>query len=163
MKKILIPSLLAMVALVACNREKLESTQEAAVVANNVETETCSACGMVVREQPAPRGQVVFRDGSREFLCAIDDLVRFLEVPSPKGKPVKIFAEVMADGHDIADMDASTKPWLEADKVFFVTGIERGGVMGAPALTYQTKEAAQKAAEKFNGKVVTFKQLTQNK
>jgi nitrous oxide reductase accessory protein NosL len=131
------------------------------VVANNVQTETCSACGMVVREQPAPRGQVVYRDGSREFLCAIDDLVRFLEVPSSKGKPVKIFAEVMADGHDITDMDASAKPWIEAGKLFFVTGIERGGVMGAPALTYQTEAAAKKAAGKYNGKVVSFETLIQ--
>jgi copper chaperone NosL len=160
MKKILT---LCLLILAACNQENTPSAQADSVVAKNVETETCSACGMVVREQPAPRGQVVYRDGSREFLCAIDDLVRFLEVPSPKGKPVKIFAEVMADGHNVTDMDASAKPWVEVDKLFFVTSIERGGVMGAPALTYQTEDAAKIAAAKYNGKVVTFQQLTQNK
>ena len=158
MKNILI---LCILALAACKSDNTTSTEQAAVVAKDVETETCSACGMVVREQPAPRGQVVYRDGSREFLCAIDDLVRFLDVPSAKGKPVKIFAEVMADGHDITDMDASAKPWGEVDKVFFVTGIERGGVMGAPALTYQTEEAAKKSAGKYNGKVVSFETLIQ--
>jgi nitrous oxide reductase accessory protein NosL len=76
---------------------------------------------------------------------------------------VKIFAEVLADGHDVTDMDASAKPWVEVDKLFFVTSIERGGVMGAPALTYQTEDAAKIAAAKYNGKVVTFQQLTQNK
>lgn len=158
MKNILI---LGILALAACKSDNNTSTQQAAVVAKDVETETCTACGMVVREQPAPRGQVVYRDGSREFLCAIDDLVRFLDVPSSKGKPVKIFAEVMADGHDISDMDASAKPWVEVDKLFFVTGIERGGVMGAPALTYETEEAAKKAAGKYNGKVVSFETLIQ--
>jgi len=160
MKKIL---LLCLLSLAACNRDNSPSTEADSVVAKNVETETCSACGMVVREQPSPRGQVVYRDGSREFLCAIDDLVRFLEVPSPKGKPVKIYAEVMPDDHDLADMDTKGQPWVEADKLFFITGIERGGVMGAPALSYKTQEAAQKAARKYNGKVVTLEQLRQNK
>jgi len=158
MKNILI---LCILALAACKNENTTSSELKAVVAKHVETETCAACGMVVREQPAPRGQVVYRDGSREFLCAIDDLVRFLEVPSSKGKPVKIFAEVMSDDHDIANMDASTKPWVEVEQLFFVTGVERGGVMGAPALTYQTEAAAKKAAGKYNGKVVSFETLTQ--
>ncbi len=159
MKKLLI---LCILALVSCQRENASSQDDEKLTAMNADTETCSACGMVIREQPAPRGQVIHRDGSREFMCSIDDLVQYLDVPSPSGKPRKIFAEVMPDDHKLDDMDTGPQSWAEAAGVFFVIGIDRGGVMGDPALTYRTKDAAEMAAKNFGGKVVTFDQLREN-
>jgi len=161
MKYLLLSFLLA---LVACQSEDGAAQSKEDLTAKNVDTATCAACGMVVREQPAPRGQVIHRDGSREFFCSIDDLVQYLDVPSPKGRPRKVFAEVLPDEHAMDDMNPSWQEWDEADALYFVTGVERPGVMGAPSLTYRTKESAENAAEEFKGAIVTFEQLRkQNK
>ncbi len=156
MKKLLVLSILA---LAACQPKPTSSDAGKEITAVNADTETCSACGMVVREQPSPRGQVVHRDGSREFFCSIDDLVQYLDVPSPRGKPVKVFTEIMSDDHDIEDLSVAWRPWGEAADIFFVTGIDRGGVMGAPAMTYRTQTAAEKAAKELGGMVVGLEQL----
>ena len=150
---------LACLGLSACQPDEGPSQQGVDLSATNADTETCTACGMVIREQPAPRGQLIRRDGTREFLCSIDDLVQYLEVPSPNGKPAKVFAEVMPDDHDQSDMSTAAQAWGEVADVYFVIGLDRGAVMGGPALTYQTQEAAEQAAKKFGGKVVTFEQL----
>ena len=90
---------------------------------------------------------------------SIDDLVQYLDIPSPNGKPVKVYAEVMPDDHELLDMDPAWQPWGDVADLFFVTGIERGAVMGEPVMTYRTKAAAENAAENFGGRIVTFEQL----
>lgn len=145
--------------LVACRREESLSQNQAVFEAKNADTETCAACGMVVREQPSPRGQAIYRDGSREFLCSTGDLVQFLAVPSARGKPIAIYAEVMPDDHEADTRDTGWQPWVEAAELFFVIGIERDAVMGNPALTFNTQEAAEKVAKKLTGKVVIFDEL----
>jgi len=151
--------ILCLLAVASCHRENPASDADAGLQPKNADTETCAACGMVIREQPAPRGQVIHRNGDRRFLCSIDDLLQYLEVPSPSGKPARIYSEVMPEAHALEDMDTSFQSWEEAAALFYVTGIDRQGVMGAPVMSYQSKEAADKAAENFGGKVLTFEQL----
>ncbi len=157
---LLLPMLALALLLAACQPEENSSATDAeSATASDPKTETCAACGMVMREQPAPRGQVVHRDGTRAFLCSIDDLVQYLDIPSPAGKPTRIYAEVMPDGHDSKDMNQAWQPWFDVADLFFVTGIERGAVMGDPVMTYRARAAAEKAAEKWGGSLVTFEQL----
>ena len=157
MKKPLILSII--LPLAACGPSEKEANTAEAPTPKNTENGTCVACGMVMREQPAPRGQVVHRDGTRAYLCSIDDLVQYLDIPSPNGKPVKIYAEIMPDAHGRLDMDVAWRPWGEVTDVFFVIGIERGAVMGDPVMTYRTEQAAGQAAREFGGTIVTFERL----
>ena len=160
MNKILLAAILVLpLAQVACQPEQTSTDSDETATATNTDTGTCAACGMVMREQPAPRGQVVHRDGTRAFLCSIDDLVQYLDIPSPAGKPTRIYAEVMPDEHDSKDMNQAWQPWFDVAELFFVTGIERGAVMGDPVMTYRARAAAEKAAEKWGGSLVTFEQL----
>ena len=146
--------------LTACQPDEGSSSADGeTMTATDPATDTCAACGMVMREQPAPRGQVVHRDGTRAFLCSIDDLVQYLDIPSPAGKPARVYAEVMPDEHESKDMNPAWQPWFDVAELFFVTGIERGAVMGEPIMTYRTRAAAEKAAEKWDGTVITFEQL----
>ena len=57
-------------------------------------------CGMLVREQSAPRSQVVHRDGSHFFFCSLGDMLVHLSVPSAHGRAAAIFVEVMEPGED---------------------------------------------------------------
>ncbi|MCF6311202.1 MAG: nitrous oxide reductase accessory protein NosL [Verrucomicrobiales bacterium] len=143
----------------ACRKEQSARQNHTMAVALDADTETCAACGMVVREQPSPRGQVVYHDGTREFLCSIGDLLHFLAVPSPSGKPLAIYAEVMPDDHEADNRSTTWQVWGEAGELFFVTDIERAAVMGKPVLTFHTRKAAEKAANKLAGKVVNFDEL----
>ena len=151
--------LLSLFAVASCQPKESATNIEEKHQPTDAETETCAACGMVMREQPAPRGQVIHRNGDRQFLCSIDDLLQYLNIPSPNGQPIRIYSEVMPDAHAVDDMDTDFQPWQEADQLFYVTGIKRKGVMGAPVLSYSTREAADKAAAKFGGSVVDFEQL----
>ena len=152
-------AILCLLALASCQqKEALASTSESTQPID-AETDTCAACGMVIREQPAPRGQVIHRNGDRQFLCSIDDLLQYLDLPSPSGKPISIYCEVIPDAQPPSDMETSFQAWKEASSLFYVVGIKRKGVMGAPVMSYSTTKAAENAAKNFGGKVVTFEQL----
>lgn len=151
--------ILCLLAATSCQQKKTVSSIDIDLQPIDADTETCAACGMVIREQPAPRGQVIHRNGERQFLCSIDDLLQYIEIPSPSGSITHIYCEVMPDAHAPADMDTSFQPWEEAAKLSYVTGIKRKGVMGAPVMSYRTIGAAEKAAADSGGKVLTFEQL----
>ncbi|NOY92491.1 MAG: hypothetical protein GXP55_14960 [Deltaproteobacteria bacterium] len=116
----------------------------------------CSTCGMILREQPAPRAELVHRDGERAFFCSIADLVTYLEAPSPHGHPVAIYVEVMADDATPDDLSTDAKPMRPADQVSFVYGELHRPVMGEPVLTFATGAAAQRAAERLHAQVTDF-------
>ncbi|CAM2069397.1 Nitrous oxide reductase accessory protein NosL [Sulfidibacter corallicola] len=97
----------------------------------------CAACGMVVREQPAPRGQVVHRDGTRKHFCAVGDLVIYLEEPSPHGSVTHIFFEYFEPQTPIAEMGTAPRPWLKADEGAYIIAPDRQGIMGTPVLVYR--------------------------
>ena len=61
-----------------------------------------AVCGMLVRDQSAPRAQVIHADGERSFLCSIGDLLVYLDAPSPHGDPLEVLVEVM-EPDEVAD------------------------------------------------------------
>ena len=69
MKKILLVAALTLpLAQIACQPEPSSTGNAEPTIAINTDTGTCAACGMVMREQPATRGQVIHRDGTRGLL-----------------------------------------------------------------------------------------------
>lgn len=110
-----------------------------------------AVCGMLVRDQSAPRGQVVHRDGSRFFFCSLGDLLVHLGAPSPHGSVETIFVEVMAVDEDPRQAHTGPHPWLRAEEASFVVGIDRPGVMGAPVLSYATRGEAERVAGSHEG------------
>ena len=101
-----------------------------------------AVCGMLVREQSAPRGQVVHRDGERSFLCSIGDLLAYLAAPSPHGAPARVLVEVLQPTQDPALSHTGPHPWIVAEEGVYVVGIERERIMGAPVLIYRDRAAA---------------------
>jgi len=121
----------------------------------------CASCNMVVREQPAPRAQLVHRDGTRAHFCSIGDMLPYLASPSPHGKPEQIFVEVMSLEEEPATPNTSAHPWAPAESASYVVGVTRPGVMGPPVLSYANPELAQQAAKRHAGRVQSFEQLKQ--
>ena len=109
----------------------------------------CVVCGMVVSEQPPPRGQAIHRDGTHAFACSLGDLRAFLQAPSPLGPPVAVYVEALGD-----DLDAQGPlPWVAAASATYVSGVDRPLVMGVPLLSYADRAAAERAAATHGGTV----------
>ena len=118
-----------------------------------------AVCGMVVREQSAPRAQVVHRDGHRAFLCSIGDLLAYLRVPSPHGTPEAVLVEVMDPSEDPLEIHLAPHPWLAAADAVFVVGIARRSIMGEPVLVYRTLDDAAQVIVGRNARVLRFTEL----
>ncbi|MCK6553760.1 nitrous oxide reductase accessory protein NosL [Candidatus Binatia bacterium] len=119
----------------------------------------CATCGMVVVQQPAPRAQLIHRDGARAFFCSLSDAVVYASNPSGHGKPTAIFVETLDPRADPGKTDAAARPWAPVQSVSFVAGIERAGVMGKPALAYAARDEAEQVAKRFGGTVVSWAEL----
>lgn len=111
----------------------------------------CAVCGMVVGEQPAPRGQVVYRDGTHVHTCSIADLRALVQAPSPRGAPRAVYVEGLEASFDPASTDAAPRPWIAADDAWFVFGATRPMVMGLPVLTYADEAVATVVADGLSG------------
>jgi len=103
----------------------------------------CEACAMYVLEQPGPRGQLIYRDGTRRFFCSIGDLLAVLTLPSPLGQPRQIWVEAMPANMVLTDNSTAPQSWVNVNQARFVTGVERRGVMGMPALSFASSEDAK--------------------
>ena len=108
-----------------------------------------AVCGMFVREQSAPRAQVVHRDGSRFFFCSLSDLMAHRAAPSPHGAVVATFIEVMDPNEDPAETHADPHPWALSSELSFVVGVVRPGVMGRPVLSYASRDQASADASRY--------------
>lgn len=119
----------------------------------------CAVCGMVVREQPSPRGQVVHRDGEHAFLCSLSDLRAYVQTPGPRGEPIATFVEALPVGSDLRKMDTAAQPWMPAGEAHYVVGFDRPGVMGKPIGSFSSEEGAALAASALTGRPATWNAL----
>jgi len=108
-------------------------------------------CGMLVREQSAPRSQVIHRDGTRFFFCSLGDMLVHLGAPSPHGRSEAVFVEVMDPGEDPMQTHTGEHPWVPAAEAVYVVGIARHGIMGEPVLVYADRPAAERVAGRSTG------------
>jgi nitrous oxide reductase accessory protein NosL len=106
-----------------------------------------AVCGMLVREQSAPRSQVVHRDGSRFFFCSLGDMLVHLDAPSPHGRAEAIFVEAMEAGENPMQSHTGDHPWVAAEVAIYLVGIERRGIMGEPVLAFADRQEALHAMQ----------------
>lgn len=142
--------------LVAACGSNESSTTAVDTSAQPIAAHECAACGMIVREQPAPRAELVHHDGTRAYFCAIADLITYMEAPSPHGRPVAIYVEVMEDDAAPDDLSTDVRPLRPADDVSFVYGGMSRPVMGEPVLTFTTRAAADRAAARLHAHATDF-------
>jgi nitrous oxide reductase accessory protein NosL len=137
-----------------------ESAQEAVDLAPiAISDQEGAVCGMLVREQSAPRSQVVHRDGERSFLCSVGDLLAYLDAPSPHGAPTRVLVEVLQPTQDPAESHTGAHPWIAAEEGVYVVGIERKRIMGAPVLIYRDRAAAEQVTAGTSAKILSWDEL----
>ncbi len=119
----------------------------------------CGACGMIVREQPSPRAQVVHRDGTHVWFCSIADVVAYLGSPSGHGRIEQIWVETLAPDTDPAANDVAERPWTHAGDAAFVLGVERERVMGTAVLAFATRADAEAAAGRLGARAASWDEV----
>jgi len=119
-------------------------------------TAQCDVCAMTVAEQPAPRGQVVYRDGARAHFCSLGELRAALQAPSPHGNAVATYVEALPDGFDPAANATAPLPWIPAEDAWYVFGTERPLVMGLPVLSFADEAAARESARQLGQEPVSW-------
>lgn len=118
-----------------------------------------AVCGMLIREQSAPRAQVVHRDGERAFVCSIGDLLAYLDAPSPHGAPARVLVEVMQAQQPPAESHTGAHPWIDATAGVYVVDVERPQIMGPPVLVYRDRTAAEQAVAGGPGTILDWEAL----
>ena len=154
MKRVLVVLALAL-SLFACSTPQEEAAAEM-VVASAFDVDECAACGMLVRDQPAPRGQIVHRDGTRVFLCSLSDMTTYLGAPSAHGAPKGLFVEEIAPDFAPTELSSAPTPWLNAADAHYVVGVDRPRIMGTPALAYRAESDASRIAASHGASLVTW-------
>lgn len=145
-----------------CSETETEERDTPAVAAPIASSE-CAACGMIVREQPSPRAQLIHRDHTRAFFCSIADMLTYLRAPSPHGEATAFFVEVGDPASlDPLAYDTAPRPWIAAADAHYVVGVERERVMGAPVLVYEHLADAERVAQELDGEVRDFQALRSN-
>lgn len=125
-----------------------------ASAAPEIDAQECAVCGMLVRDQPAPRARAIHRDGTEAWACSLGDLLVHLAAPSPHGRVTRVQVEVMQPGEDPALGDVHAHAWVAADTAWYVVGVERRGIMGPPVLAYAKREGAEAVARGHDGRRV---------
>ncbi len=100
------------------------------------DTAECAVCGMTVRDQPSPRGQLMHRDGAHKHFCSLGDLRAYLQTPSSLGEPVGVWVEDLGPGYDMLAFDTTFRPWTPASGATYVVGVARPRIMGLPVLSF---------------------------
>jgi len=118
-----------------------------------------AVCGMLVREQSAPRSQVIHRDGERSFVCSIGDLLAYLAAPSPHGAPARVLVEVLEPSQHPAESHTGPHSWIAAGEGVYVVGIERPRIMGPPVLIYRDRNAAEQVVAGTPAKILNWDEL----
>lgn len=144
--------------LAACGGETAPSSA-ASSVAEPIGEHECGACGMIVREQPAPRAQVVHRDGTHVWFCSVGDVVAYLGAPSPHGRIEHVWVEVVAADVDLASTDVSERPWAEVASAHYVLGVTRPDVMGTPVLAFASAADASAAATRLGARTASWNEV----
>jgi len=116
--------------------EAAPEASEQTLRAESLSNHECAVCGMVVAEQPAPRAQVVHRDGTRRYFCSQGDLMSHLQAPSPHGAVQATFVEALDPLVKLEDVGKSERAWIPAEAAQYLVGRKRRGIMGEPVLVY---------------------------
>ena len=148
------------ISICGCTQSSTFDSDHSSIVPINIGPEVCGACGMVVREQPAPRAQAVHRDGTRVYFCSIGDMIQYIVTPSPHGKVKRTFVEVLSPDVQLSSHDTHPHEWYDARQAHYVLGVKRSGIMGPPVFIFASSDEAEYASKHLDGQIYSWSNLT---
>lgn len=119
--------------------------------------EECHLCGMLIEEQPGPKGQLYERGvaAPRKF-CSTRDLFAYLLDPEHRHRVQSVFVHNMA----VTPWDhPDDQAYVDARQAWFVAGSKRTGGMGPTLASFAERADAQAFADAYGGQLYRFDQI----
>ncbi|HFC53107.1 MAG TPA: nitrous oxide reductase accessory protein NosL [Gammaproteobacteria bacterium] len=116
----------------------------------------CALDGMLLLDYPGPKGQILYKDGEREFYCDTIELLSIYLRPEQQRGIRAIFTQDMGS----TDWKEPRDHWIDATKAFYVRGSDLHGSMGPTFATFARREDANSFIEKHGGELLRFDQIT---
>ena len=119
-------------------------------------------CGMVLREHPGPKGQIILADSSDPvWFSSVRDTVAFTMLPEEPKNIAAVYVSDMAAAQSWEE--PGVENWIDAKRAFFVIGSAMRGGMGAEeAVPFSTDSAANDFVLQHGGVVVGFPDIPQD-
>lgn len=152
---LLLPLILAAVALVGCDDAKVANAPSPAKLTRDA---TGHYCRMIVVDHKGPKGQIhIAGRKTPVWFSSVRDTVAFTMLPE---EPKRIAAIYVNDMTSTPWDRPGADTWIDAKKAVYVIGSsKRGGMGAAEAVPFKGAEAAKAFAAKFGGRVVTFDKI----
>lgn len=113
-------------------------------------------CGMLLGEHAGPKGQILLASGKAPvWFSSVRDTFMFLRLPEEAKDIAAIYVSDMAKAPSWEKPGAEN--WIAAADALFVVGSDReGGMGGAEAVPFGTREAADAFVKDHGGQIVSF-------
>lgn len=117
---------------------------------------TCAVDGMLLSNHPGPKGQVVYKDGTRAYFCDVRELWEALYDPEQAHRIAQAYVQPM-DGRD---WGPHPDGWADAHTLRYVLGSRRMGHMGPTMAPFREQAAAHAFMAEQGGRLVAAADLT---
>jgi copper chaperone NosL len=137
--------------LVACDRDigqtaALEPSDDTA----------CAVDGMLLKDFPGPKAQIIYAEGKPDFFCDLMDLFSMMLSPEQKRKVAAAFVQDMGK----TDWDHPRGNWIDARTAIYVAGSKKPGSMGRTFGSFSNLQDAEAFMKTEGGRIVRFDQVT---
>lgn len=137
--------------LVACS-QPVQTT-----VAQEPDADTaCALDGMILKDYPGPKAQILYAEGKPDFFCDLMELFRVLLMPEQKRQISALYVQDMGK----TDWAQPVGHWIDAKKAFYVVGSKKAGSMGPTFGTFGNEQDAHTFMQQEGGRILSFDQIT---
>ncbi len=143
--------LLFVAVLAACNKPA-EPVMPQEITAGT----SCTLDGMTLADFPGPKGQIQYVKGNPDYFCDTMEMFSIYLQPEQKKRIAGIFTQDMAK----TDWKKPQGNWIDAKQAFYILGSKKTGSMGPTLAAFARQQDAEKFAQEFGGKVLSFDQVT---
>ena len=147
-------ALMLMAGLVACSEGG--SSADGASAETLGRQQVCAADGMILMDFDGPKGQILWKNGDRDFYCeAREALPEWLDAVR-RHRIETFFVQ------DFGGVPWGRYPdrWIDAEDAIFVIGSERMGAMGSSFVSFGSEEGARAFQAEHGGSVVRLSEIT---
>jgi len=118
----------------------------------------CAVCGMTIRAQPGPKGQLFLTGQARPVkFCSTVDMFAFALQPEHRGRIAAVYVHDMAGAAWDAPADERFVPAREA---WFVAGGQQHGAMGRTLASFHRRADAEAFGAERGGRPLAYDEVS---
>jgi copper chaperone NosL len=135
----------------ACSRTVLPTT-----ALEPADDTACALDGMLLKDFPGPKAQILYAEGKPDFFCDLMDLFATVLAPEQKRHVAAMFVQDMGK----TDWDHPQGNWIDAKTALYVVGSKKAGSMGPTFGSFSDRQDAEAFMNKEGGRIVRFDEIT---